>query len=39
MIHRGYVHFDGEKLYFYYDEANLLDDEEDVCMVDTKSSL
>lgn len=37
--HKGCVHFDGERHYFDVDEEDLLDDEEKVCMVHTKSSL
>lgn len=39
LVHIGDLCFDEEKLYFDANENELLDDEEDIYMVDTKAYL
>lgn len=39
LVSRDFLCFNGDKLYFDVDEDDLLDEEEDVYMVDTISSL
>lgn len=36
--HRGGLYFDGEKFCFNLEEDDLLDDDDEVCMVDTIAS-